>query len=345
MSFDLLSRLKLDLPLVQAPMAGVSGSALAIAVCEAGGLGSLPCAMLSLEQIRAEVSAIRAATPAAFNLNFFCHKPTVADEKREQRWRTKLHQYFLEFGLDPAAIATGGGRAPFDESHAALVEALKPPVVSFHFGLPHAALLARVKATGALVLSSATTVAEARWLQAQGADVIIAQGVEAGGHRGMFLDDNLATQLPLFSLLPAVLDALSVPVIAAGGMSSVSRINDALSMGAAAIQAGSVFLLCPECNTTPLHRAAIAKGNVDTALTNVFSGKPARSIVNRLITGLGPMCPDTSGFPYTGTALVPLRRAAEALGRTDFSPLWCGTDPGICAETPAGEIAKRLFSA
>ena len=249
--------LGVELPVVQAPMAGAQGSALAVAVSEAGGLGSVPCAMLDADGVRAEVAAVRAGTDRPFNLNFFCHAPPVPDAEREAAWRARLTPYYEEFGLDPAAVSAGPGRLPFDGETAGLLEELRPPVVSFHFGLPAAELLARVKACGAKVMSSATTVAEARWLEANGADVIIAQGYEAGGHRGMFLTADLDTQTGTFALVRQVGKAVDVPVIAAGGIADNEGVEAALALGAAGVQVGTAYLLCPEATTSAVARAAL----------------------------------------------------------------------------------------
>ena len=191
-------------PIVQAPMAGAQDAALAIAVSKAGGLGSLPCAMLSVEAMRKELAAIRAATDRPYNVNFFVHTPPVPDARREAAWRAVLAPYYREYGIDPASIAAGPGRAPFTAQAADALEEFKPALVSFHFGLPSADLMQRVHSWGSKILACATTVDEARWLEAHGADAIIAQGVEAGGHRGMFLSEDLGNQPGTFALLPQV---------------------------------------------------------------------------------------------------------------------------------------------
>lgn len=331
------------LPLLQAPMAGVQGSALAVAVCEAGGLGALPCAMLAPEAIRSEVAAIRAGTRRPFNLNFFCHQPPTPDDAREAAWRATLAPYYREFGLDPAAIPAGPGRAPFSAALAELVEALRPPVVSFHFGLPEPALLARVKAAGARVLSSATTVDEARWLESRGVDAVIAQGLEAGGHRGMFLSADLTTQLDTLALVPQLVAALRVPVIATGGIADANGVAAARALGAAGVQIGSAYLLCPEATTSAVHRAAlVGDGARHTALTHLFTGRPARAIVNRLMRERGPLGGEPPAFPLATSAIAPLRAAAEAAGSGDFSPLWCGQNASGCRAVPAAEITRAL---
>ena len=336
----------IELPIIQAPMAGVQGSALAIAVSNAGGLGSLPCAMLTLESLRAELQAITAQTRRPYNVNFFCHTPTVPDVAREAQWRAALAPYYAEFDIDPASVPTGGGRAPFSSEFADVLEAFRPPVVSFHFGLPAPALLQRVKSWGAKVISSATTVAEARWLEANGADAIIAQGLEAGGHRGLFLSDDLTTQVGTRALLPQVLRAVRVPVIAAGGIADAQGVQAALALGAAGVQIGTSYLLCPEATTTGLHRAALKSDRTQhTALTNLITGRPARGMYNRLMHELGPMSDAPPAFPLATAALAPLKAAAEKLGRDDFSTLWAGQNASGCREIPAAELTRLLAAA
>jgi nitronate monooxygenase len=337
--------LAIDLPIIQAPMAGVQGSALAIAVCEAGGLGSLPCAMLSCDTLRRELTAIRTHTGRPFNVNLFCHSRPVPDPAREAGWRAQLAPYYKELGIDVRADEAGPSRNPFDEQAAAVLEEFRPPVVSFHFGLPSPALLARVKAWGAKVMSSATTVAEALWLEANGADVIIAQGLEAGGHRGMFLSKGLSEQVGTFALLPQVIQAVKVPVIAAGGVTSADTAAAALALGAAGVQVGTAYLLCPEADTSAVHRAALKGERArHTVLTNLFSGGVARGIPNRLTDDLGPLSPAAPAFPLAANALTPLRRAAESAGRGDFSPLWAGQNVTGCKEIGAAELTRELIS-
>jgi nitronate monooxygenase len=335
----------IDLPVIQAPLAGVQGSALAIAVCEAGALGSLPAAMLSPEQLRAELSAMSRATSAPYNVNFFCHTLPAVDAAREAAWRATLAPYYREFDIDVSTIAAGASRQPFTDEAATLLEAFRPRVVSFHFGLPSPALVARAKAWGAKVISSATTVDEARWLEQHGADAIIAQGVEAGGHRGMFLTDDLSTQLGTFALLPQVVRAVNIPVIAAGGIADADGVAAAMALGAAGVQVGTTYMLCPEATTSEVHRAALSSANAaHTALTNIFTGRPARGIVNRLMREIGPIASTAPAFPLSTSAIAPLRAKAEATGSGDFSPLWCGQNASGARAVPAGELTRALVA-
>ncbi|QWP77953.1 nitronate monooxygenase [Lysobacter sp. K5869] len=314
------------LPIVQAPMAGAQKAELAIAAARAGALGSLPCAMLAPQQAREQVAQFRAAVDAPVNLNFFCHRPAAADPAREAAWRERLRPYYLEFGLDPDAAVAAASRAPFDEAWCALVEELRPQAVSFHFGLPEPALLDRVRASGARAIASATTVAEARWLEQRGCDAIVAQGNEAGGHRGVFLDgEDVSRQAGLFALLPRIADAVTLPVIAAGGIFDGRGVAAAFALGAAAVQVGTAYLFCPEATISPLHRRALEAGEGDdTALTNLFSGRPARGVVNRVMREVGPLSPLAPAFPGAGAALAPLRGKAEAAGDDGFMSLWSG---------------------
>src|ERR1700723_341181 len=333
------------IPIVQAPMASAQGPELAIAVCRAGGLGSLPAAMLTPDRLREQIAKIRNATSAPFNVNFFCHAEPAPDPQVEARWRKRLAPYYAEASIDPSTVPAGPVRAPFDARLCAVVEEMRPAVVSFHFGLPPAELLSRVKAAGALVLSSATTVAEARWLEENGADAIVAQGREAGGHRGMFLSDDIEAQPGLISLLPQVRDAVRVPVVAAGGISDGRGIAAAFALGADAVQIGTGYLRTPEATISPMHRAALASARDDaTRLTNVFTGSPARALVNRFVAEVGPMCADAPQFPLAAGAAAPLRAAAEKLGSGDFSPLWAGEAAAPPREGGAEAMTLRLWA-
>jgi nitronate monooxygenase len=335
--------LGIELPIIQAPMAGAQGSALAIAVSQAGGLGSLPCAMLSLETMRSELAAMQGQTSRPFNINFFCHPQPAPDPAREAIWRATLAPYYTEFGIDPATITSGPGRAPFSTDAADVLSAFRPAVVSFHFGLPSADLLARVKAWGAKILASATTVAEARWLAARGVDAIIAQGLEAGGHRGMFLTEDISTQVGTLALVPQIVHAVNLPVIAAGGIADSSGVRAALALGAVGVQVGTAYLRCPEATTSAVHRDALAQPSAHhTALTNLFTGRPARGIVNRIMRELGPLSTVAPAFPLASAAIAPLRTQAEGQGSGDFSPLWAGQNISGCQELPAASLTHAL---
>jgi nitronate monooxygenase len=332
-----------ELPIIQAPMAGVQGSALAIAVCNAGGLGSLPCAMLGIDAMRAELAAIRSRTAGPYNVNFFCHSQPEPSVQKEQAWRAALSPYFAEYGIDASTLPAGPGRKPFSAEALALVEEFRPAVVSFHFGLPSEDLLRGLRALGARILSSATTVDEARWLEAHGVDAVIAQGFEAGGHRGMFLSEDLATQVGTLALLPQVVRAVKVPVVAAGGIADANGVAAAFALGAAAVQIGTAYLLCAEATTSAVHRAALkSDASRITAITNLFTGRPARGIVNRIIKELGPINAAAPPFPLATSAIAPLRAKAEAAGRGDFSPLWAGQNASGCKETPAAALTREL---
>lgn len=333
-------------PLIQAPMAGVQHHELAAAVSKAGALGSLPAAMLSPQQLADQLAALRQGletTGASFNVNFFCHSQPLADERREGAWRAALAPYFAEWHIDAHSIAAGAGRAPFSMALADLIRPFRPPVVSFHFGLPQPALLAAVKSWGATVLSSATTVDEALWLQEHGADVVIAQGLEAGGHRGHFLSADLTLQQGCLTLLPQIVNAIRLPVVAAGGIADARGIAAALALGAAGVQVGTAYLLCHEASTSTLHRQALASPAArHTALTNLMTGRPARGIVNRLMRELGPLNALAPEFPLATAALAPLRAAAEAQGRSDFTPLWAGQNTSGCRVVSAAELTRQL---
>jgi len=332
-----------SLPIVQAPMAGVQGASLALAVTQAGGLGSLPAATLTPEALRRDLVAIRERTARPINVNFFCHVPPEPDTQREAAWRALLAPYYAQFGLDPDALFAGPARSPFNHDLADVLAEFPPAVVSFHFGLPTSDLLERVRATGAKVLSSATTVEEARWLQAQGVDAIIAQGLEAGGHRGHFLSEDLDAQAGTFALLPQIVRAVRVPVIAAGGIADAAAVAAARTLGAVGVQVGTAYLLCPEATTSAVHRQALtADAGESTALTNLFTGRPARGIRNRLMRELGELRGDVPAFPLAAGAVTPLRGKAEAQGSGDFSPLWAGQNTTGCRAVPAEEITHAL---
>jgi nitronate monooxygenase len=336
----------IEFPIVQAPMAGVQDADIMIGAAQGGALASLPCAMISPDKAREQINIVRQRVAAPLNMNYFCHTAVDADPAREVGWRKRLTSYYQELGLDPDAPNNAANRAPFDAAMCELVEELKPAVVSFHFGLPDPALLARVKAAGCLVIASATIVQEAIWLEQRGVDAVIAQGAEAGGHRGMFLTDDIATQPGLFALLPQVVDAVKVPVIAAGGIGDGRGIAAAFALGAAGVQIGTAYLRCPESKVTGPGRVALAgASDASTVITNVMTGRPARGVINRVMREVGPVSADAPAFPHAATALGPLKAAAEKLGRSDFTNLWAGQAVGLGTELPAAELTRALAAA
>ena len=342
----LIELFKTEFPIVLAPMAGIMDAELVIAAAQGGALGSLPCAMISAEKAREQVNIIRQRVSAPVNMNFFCHSPIDADAESQARWKQRLEPYYKELGVDPAAPINAANRAPFDAAMCEAVEELRPEVVSFHFGLPDEALLERVKAAGCIVIGCATIVKEAIWLEENGADVIIAQGAEAGGHRGMFLTDDIAGQPGTFALVPQVVDAVKVPVIAAGGIADGRGIAAAFALGAAGVQIGSAYLRCPESKVTPLARVALAQARDDsTVITNVMTGRPARGIANRVMREVGPISADAPAFPHAATAHGPLKAAAEKLGKVDFTNLWAGQAIRLGREMPAAELTRALAGA
>ncbi|WP_434568908.1 NAD(P)H-dependent flavin oxidoreductase [Pseudomonas sp. Z3-8] len=335
----ILDLLGIELPIIQGPLAGVTGPAMVVATCNAGGLGSMPAAMLDVEQLRQALTTISEQTDKPFNVNFFSHQPPAFDEQRAEAWKQRLKPYYEELGADFEAPTPVSNRTPFDDAACRVLEELRPKVVSFHFGLPEKSLLDRVKATGAKILSSATTVEEAIWLEQHGCDAIIAMGYEAGGHRGMFLSEDLNTQVGLFALLPQVVDAVKVPVIATGGIGDARGIVAAFALGASAVQLGSAYLFTPEAKITPSHHRALRTARESqTAVTNLFTGRPARGIVNRVMREVGPMSPLAPAFPLAGGALMPLRAKDEA----DFANLWAGQAFPLGRELPSAELTRRL---
>jgi len=342
---NLQQLLGIQLPIIQAPMAGVAGSELAIAVCNAGGLGSLPCATLSLDSMHQELQHIRANTTAPFNVNFFCHSEPESNPAREDAWRAKVFRYYDEYSIGDVAPSSAPVRLSFSWEALEVLAEFEPPVVSFHFGLPPEDMLAKVRSWGAKILSSATTLQEALWLQQKGVDAVIAQGLEAGGHRGMFLSEDLTTQTGTFALVPQIVKAMKIPVIAAGGIADANGVTAASALGAAGVQIGTAYMLCPEAKTSNLHRAALKSDAARmTAVTNLFSGRPARAIVNRLMRDLGPCNETVPAFPLAGAAVAPLRAKAESMGSTDFTPLWAGQNVTGCKEVSAALLTKSFVS-
>jgi len=339
----LLELLKLELPIIQAPMAGSDSVALARSVSSTGALGSLACALLDADGIREAARAIRQDMPRPFNLNFFCHTLQLPSSFAKERWKNFLRSHYDRLGLDIDAVSESRLRLPFDEEICGVVEEIVPEVVSFHFGLPASGLMERLKRRGIKILASATSVKEAVWLETHGCDAVIAQGFEAGGHRAMFLETNVATQVGLFALLPQVVDAVSIPVIAAGGIADARGIVAAFALGASGVQMGTAYLFCPEAKISPLYRRAL-EGMVDTrtVVTNLFSGRPARGMLNHYLAEAGPMREEALAFPYAATLVAPLRAASEKSGSLDYMQLWAGQAAKLGNVVPADELTRKL---
>jgi nitronate monooxygenase len=334
---------KIEHPIVLAPMAGAMDWELAAEVAEAGALASLPCGMLTPEKICDEIASFRAKTNTPINLNFFAHAVPTRNNAREVKWRARLAPYYRELGVDPAAFAPQANRAPFDAAALQIVLKLRPEVVSFQYGLPDDSLLAPLRDANIPVVGCATTVAEARWLEARNVTAIVAQGFEAGGHRGMFLSNNIASQVGTFALVPQVVDAVKVPVIASGGIGDARGIAAAVALGAAGAQLGTAYLRCPEAKISAPYRAALVSATDEaTVLTNVMSGRPARGVINRLMQEVGPISDDVPEFPLAAGALAPLRAKAEAAGAGDFSPMWSGQAAPLGRAMPARELTMML---
>ncbi len=339
----LLDLLNLEIPIIQAPMAGADSVELARAVASTGALGSLACALLSPAAVRDAVHSLRQQFVRPFNLNFFCHTMRAPEPAALERWKKLLRPHYERLGLDIATVPESRLRLPFDEEMCAAVEELKPKVVSFHFGLPEATLVERLKGCGARVLASATSAREAKWLEEHGCDAVIAQGSEAGGHRAMFIETDSARQVGLFALLPQVVDAVSIPVIAAGGIADARGIVAAFALGACGVQLGTAYLACPEANVSPLYREALAHASeTDTAITNLFSGRPARGMMNRFLAESGPMAEAALPYPYAATLIAPLRKASEGSGSTDYMQMWAGQSAGLGKPEPAAQLTRRL---
>lgn len=330
------------LPLIQAPMAGCQDERLAIAVSGVGALGSMPTAMLDLEALDASLARLQAAG-LPYNVNFFAHRQEHPNDATLKQWVAKLAPFYRARGLGEPPYPKAGRRA-FDAATAEVLSRYRPAVVSFHFGLPGTALLEKVRRTGALIVSTATTLPEALHLQSKGADAVIAQGIEAGGHRGHFLDSDLSVQRRLDALLPVLVERLSIPVIAAGGLGTAALVDRALNQGAAAVQVGTAFLLADEATTHPLHRERLKNVDEPTLLTNLFSGGLARGLPNGLTRELGGYCTSAPPFPWASSSLAPLRQWAEARGLDDFTPLWSGTHRTSIKEAPAAEIVRDLMA-
>ena len=335
--------LGIEKPIIQAPMAGAQNWELAVAVSESGGLGSIPCGMLTKDQILSEINNFKEHSDKPYNLNFFCHVMPAINHQALKSWEERLKKHYDSLSVNPPEKISGL-RVPFDVSVADILEPHKPPIISFHFGLPSEDLIARIKSWGTIIISSATTKEEGVWLQENGADIVIAQGKEAGGHRAMFMTSDPSTQLLTSDLLVCLKQELSVPIVAAGGIATNSNITDIMKLGASGVQIGTSYLLCDEAKTSDVHRNAIKSNSNKTALTNIFSGRLARGITNKLMTDLNYISDKAPEFPYASIAIAPLRAKAESLNQSDFSPLWAGTNRSGCKEISAVDLTNSLWT-
>lgn len=339
----ILDLLGIEIPIIQAPMAGADSVALARAVSLAGGLGSLACPLLTGDEIRKAAHALSDDLAKPFNLNFFSHTMITPSAAAIEKWKDFLRPHYERWGLDINAVPASRLRMPFDAESCAIVEEIVPRVVSFHFGLPDQSFVERLKKRGIVILSTATSVREAKWLESHGCDAIIVQGSEAGGHRGMFLETDIATQTGLFALLPQVVEQVDLPVIAAGGIADGRGIAATFSLGASAVQIGTAYLFCPEARVSSLYRQALEQcGDSGTALTNLFSGRLARGIVNRYMTECGYVSDAAPPFPHAATLVAPLRAASEKAGSVDYMQMWAGQSAHLAKPMRAEDLTRKL---
>jgi nitronate monooxygenase len=339
---DFLELIGITHPVIQAPMSGFASPALAAAVCNAGGLGSIGCAGFSPASVREQVATLRQATNRPFNLNFFVHSRPQNDPRATRRAQVRLTPYFVEFGLGP--VPEPRELFPsFDEEGLALVLEQRPRVVSFHFGLPQPAAVRQIKQAGCIVMGSATTTAEARSLEANGADIVIAQGFDAGGHRGSFGGAPGAGMVGTMALVPQIVDAVRVPVVAAGGIADGRGLAAAFALGASGSQIGTAFLGCPEATVSPLYRAQLRMASDDgTELTRAFTGRPARALRNRFVAEMA----DTEAleFPLQASLVGPLWQLPSEEARADFMPVWAGQAASLMRDLPAERFVEKLVA-
>ena len=341
MKTALTDRLGLDLPIIQAPMAGTSTPELAAAVSNAGALGSISIASVDAVEGRRQIQALRALTTRPFNVNLFCHAPTPPDPARDRVWIDSLRPMFAAFDAAPPETLNEIYQSFLtDEAKLAVLLDEKPAVVSFHFGLPQAEKIAALKSAGCLLIASATTPQEGRMAQAAGIDMLVAQGFEAGGHRGVFdpADDPRFATLPLTRLLARELD---IPVIAAGGIMDGAGIAAALALGAAGAQLGTAFVSCPESAANPAYRAALASPRAErTRVSPVISGRPARGVENTFMQRADEAL--TAGYPYAYDLGKALNSAAGAQGDDSYAPQWAGQAAPLTRALPAAELVEAL---
>lgn len=326
-------------------MSGSDSPALAAAVCNAGGMGSIGCGEMSIETLRKRFEETRAATKRPFNLNFFAHDAPAYPDDDAAVMRKQLGAYYQELELEQDLTLSASPMRSFDAATLEAVLELGPEMVSFHFGLPADELLDPLKSSGAIILCSATTVGEARRLEAAGVHAIIAQGCDAGGHRGTFTEPMDVGSVGTFPLVPQIADAVSVPVIAAGGIADGRGIAAAFALGASGVQMGTAFLSCPESAASPVHREAlrVAHGR-GTVVTRAFTGRPARAIVNRFVEEMRSMDGGLAPFPLQDSLTLPLHIASLQKGSDDFAALFCGQASSLGRALPAAALVATLVA-
>jgi len=337
----LADRLGLRLPIIQAPMAGVSTPAMAAAVSNAGGLGSIGVGAVDAAGARSMIDAVRGATSQPFNVNLFCHRPALRDAEKEAAWIERLRPEFAAYGAEPPVALTEIYRSFVEDD--AMLEMLvetRPPIVSFHFGLPDAGRIAALRDAGILLIASATSLAEGRAIVGAGIEAVVAQGYEAGGHRGVFDPDAEDERLGTMALTRLLVRALDRPVIAAGGIMDGAGIAAALALGAQAAQLGTAFIAAPESSADPGYRAALA-GVERTVMTRSISGRPARSIANRF-TALAADPAEVPAYPVAYDAGKALNAAAKAMGETGYGAQWAGQAAPLARALPAGDLLAVL---
>lgn len=341
---DLIDLLEIDHPIVQAPMGGESTPAMAVAVSNAGGLGGVGCSLMSLEELRTTADTLRSSTNRSFNLNFFAHPAPQEDEAVNARTRALVTPFYEELGLEDVPRE---GRSPcdtFTEDKLKVLLDIRPKVISFHFGLPPLHMVKALQDVGSLVLCSATTVAEARMLNDAGIDAIIAQGWEAGGHRGTFDTTFEDFGVGTVALVPQVVDAVDVPVIAAGGIADGRGIAAAFALGASGVQMGTAFLSCPEANISDTYREELRKArDDDTRLTRAFSGRPARAKNNRYVETMAENRTPLPDFPTMYGFSDPLMQASAKIGNRDFQFVLYGQAAALNRALPAADLMARLI--
>ncbi|MEE9590146.1 MAG: nitronate monooxygenase [Hyphomicrobiaceae bacterium] len=340
---DLLELLEIDHPIIQAPMGGESTPLMAIAVSNAGALGGLGCSYMSLDELRTTTTEIRSGTNRSFNLNFFAHPPPKEDADVNARTKAMVTPFYEELGLAEIPDRGDGDCDPFDAARLEVLLDNCPKVTSFHFGLPPIDMVRALQSAGSVVLCSATTVAEARMLADAGVDAIIAQGWEAGGHRGTFEVSFEDFGVGTMALVPQIVDAVDVPVIAAGGIADGRGIAAAFALGAGGVQMGTAFLSCPEANIDDSYRAALRQASDDdTRLTRAYSGRPARARNNRYIDAMARHRMTLPDFPTMYGFADPLAQASRDNGDAELDFVLYGQAAPLNRELPAADLVTRL---